>query len=284
MDGEWEAPQITNPACETAPGCGEWKRPMINNPRYKGKWKAPLVDNPSYQVMAYAGFHLKFYFSTWVQKVLSWCVKNRGLFILIVSFLILCLLRESGSRERSITQTFLRTCSHSGWCPLRLWAWSCGLWPPISTLTTSLSLLTRRWPTAGHLTAGGWRNWWLVLTRWVRSFVRAAETQSSTWTHLSQGAENLPQTRILWQKALHMLSVSVPYPPSQQPGIFAQLMMAAEERPWLWVIYILTVGLPVGLTVLFCWPKVIWTCYLTLHYWPYLWVMQKHVSNPSTPF
>uniref|UniRef100_A0A671YUX4 Calmegin n=1 Tax=Sparus aurata TaxID=8175 RepID=A0A671YUX4_SPAAU len=27
------------------------------------------------------------------------------------------------------------------------------------------------------------------------------------------------------------------------------------ERPWLWVIYILTVGLPVGLTVLFCWPK-----------------------------
>lgn len=34
-------------------------------------------------------------------------------------------------------------------------------------------------------------------------------------------------------------------------------MLAAEERPWLWVIYILTVGLPVGLTVLFCWPKVL---------------------------
>lgn len=44
--------------------------------------------------------------------------------------------------------------------------------------------------------------------------------------------------------------------PLHQPGIFAQLMMAAEERPWLWVIYILTVGLPVGLAVLFCWPKV----------------------------
>ncbi|KAF3687200.1 Calnexin Precursor [Channa argus] len=42
---------------------------------------------------------------------------------------------------------------------------------------------------------------------------------------------------------------------ANEPGIFAQLMMAAEERPWLWVIYILTVGLPVGLTVLFCWPK-----------------------------
>lgn len=41
-----------------------------------------------------------------------------------------------------------------------------------------------------------------------------------------------------------------------QPGIFTQLMSAAEERPWLWVIYLLTVGLPVGLLVLFCWPKV----------------------------
>lgn len=50
MDGEWEAPQVPNPACETAPGCGEWKRPMINNPQYKGKWKATLVDNPNYQV------------------------------------------------------------------------------------------------------------------------------------------------------------------------------------------------------------------------------------------
>ncbi|XP_037546012.1 calmegin [Nematolebias whitei] len=42
---------------------------------------------------------------------------------------------------------------------------------------------------------------------------------------------------------------------ANEPGIFAQLLMAAEERPWLWVIYILTVGLPIGLAVLFCWPK-----------------------------
>ncbi|KAM7008628.1 calmegin isoform 1-T1 [Tautogolabrus adspersus] len=42
---------------------------------------------------------------------------------------------------------------------------------------------------------------------------------------------------------------------ANEPGIFAQLTLAAEERPWLWVIYILTVGLPVGLVVLFCWPK-----------------------------
>jgi len=50
MDGEWEAPQVPNPACEAAPGCGLWKHPQINNPQYKGKWKAPLVDNPNYQV------------------------------------------------------------------------------------------------------------------------------------------------------------------------------------------------------------------------------------------
>ncbi|MBN3290689.1 CALX protein, partial [Polypterus senegalus] len=45
MDGEWEAPQIPNPECEKAPGCGPWKYPMINNPNYKGKWKPPLIEN-----------------------------------------------------------------------------------------------------------------------------------------------------------------------------------------------------------------------------------------------
>lgn len=50
MDGEWEAPQIPNPTCEAAPGCGTWKRPMIDNPNYKGKWKPPMIDNPNYQV------------------------------------------------------------------------------------------------------------------------------------------------------------------------------------------------------------------------------------------
>lgn len=50
MDGEWEAPQVPNPACETAPGCGAWKRPTIDNPNYKGKWKPPMIDNPNYQV------------------------------------------------------------------------------------------------------------------------------------------------------------------------------------------------------------------------------------------
>uniref|UniRef100_A0A8B9L2G2 Calmegin n=1 Tax=Astyanax mexicanus TaxID=7994 RepID=A0A8B9L2G2_ASTMX len=42
---------------------------------------------------------------------------------------------------------------------------------------------------------------------------------------------------------------------ANEPGVFTQLTLAAEERPWLWVVYILTVGLPIGLGVLFCWPK-----------------------------
>ncbi|XP_066241563.1 calmegin isoform X1 [Saccopteryx leptura] len=47
MDGEWEAPLISNPACQV--GCGEWNPPMIDNPKYKGVWRPPMIDNPSYQ-------------------------------------------------------------------------------------------------------------------------------------------------------------------------------------------------------------------------------------------
>lgn len=46
-DGEWEAPQISNPKCKE--GCGEWTQPMITNPDYKGKWTAPLITNPDYK-------------------------------------------------------------------------------------------------------------------------------------------------------------------------------------------------------------------------------------------
>jgi len=49
MDGEWEAPLIPNPLCQSAPGCGEWKRPQIDNPLYKGKWFPPLINNPNYK-------------------------------------------------------------------------------------------------------------------------------------------------------------------------------------------------------------------------------------------
>ncbi len=48
-DGDWEAPQVPNPACEDGPGCGVWSRPNKPNPAYKGKWSAPLIDNPAYK-------------------------------------------------------------------------------------------------------------------------------------------------------------------------------------------------------------------------------------------
>ncbi|NWI14443.1 CLGN protein, partial [Crypturellus soui] len=41
---------------------------------------------------------------------------------------------------------------------------------------------------------------------------------------------------------------------ANEPGMFTQLMTAADDYPWLWVLYILTLALPVGLCVLFCWP------------------------------
>lgn len=37
-----------------------------------------------------------------------------------------------------------------------------------------------------------------------------------------------------------------------QPGLAAQMLSAAEERPWLWVVYVLTVALPLVLIVVFC--------------------------------
>lgn len=43
MDGEWEPPQINNPAFK-----GEWKPKQIDNPAYKGAWVHPEIDNPEY--------------------------------------------------------------------------------------------------------------------------------------------------------------------------------------------------------------------------------------------
>jgi calreticulin len=43
MDGEWEPPQINNPAFK-----GEWKPKQIDNPAYKGQWVHPEIANPEY--------------------------------------------------------------------------------------------------------------------------------------------------------------------------------------------------------------------------------------------
>lgn len=43
MDGEFEPPQINNPAYK-----GEWKPRLLDNPNYKGPWIHPEIDNPEY--------------------------------------------------------------------------------------------------------------------------------------------------------------------------------------------------------------------------------------------
>jgi calreticulin len=49
-DGEWEAPQISNPAYK-----GEWRPSMIDNPAYKGEWEVsgpylPCTSKPRFAI------------------------------------------------------------------------------------------------------------------------------------------------------------------------------------------------------------------------------------------
>ncbi|KAJ3089903.1 hypothetical protein HK100_007622 [Physocladia obscura] len=61
MDGEWEAPKVSNPEYK-----GEWKPKQIPNPEYKGPWVHPEISNPEYvddaeiyhSVNSYVGFDL----------------------------------------------------------------------------------------------------------------------------------------------------------------------------------------------------------------------------------
>jgi len=58
-DGEWEAPQIDNPAYK-----GPWKAKRIDNPDYKGVWVHPEIDNPDYKyddsIYAFKSTHIGF--------------------------------------------------------------------------------------------------------------------------------------------------------------------------------------------------------------------------------
>uniref|UniRef100_A0A4W5L9Z0 Uncharacterized protein n=1 Tax=Hucho hucho TaxID=62062 RepID=A0A4W5L9Z0_9TELE len=101
---------------------------------------------------------------------------------------------------------------------------------------------------------------------WVLKKLLASANEVHTPIHRYKHAEHRhTKTHILYISSLNVHShtlkhtqlylLNTPPLPLPQPGVFSQLTMAAEERPWLWVVYILTVGLPIGLTVLFCWPK-----------------------------
>ncbi|XP_036430726.1 calmegin isoform X1 [Colossoma macropomum] len=160
MDGEWEAPQVPNTACQTAPGCGEWKPPTISNPQYKGKWKAPLIDNPNYQ----------------------------------------------------------------------------GVWSPRKILNPDYFEDLEPFKMTSFR-AVGLELWSMTSDIYFDNFIITADKEvADRWAADSWGLKKLVAS-------------------ANEPGVFSQLTLAAEERPWLWVIYILTVGLPIGLGVLFCWPK-----------------------------
>ena len=48
------------------------------------------------------------------------------------------------------------------------------------------------------------------------------------------------------------MSCLIPSLSLAQPGLATQMLTAAEERPWLWVVYVLTVALPLVLIIVFC--------------------------------
>ncbi|XP_076025852.1 uncharacterized protein LOC143015687 isoform X2 [Genypterus blacodes] len=41
-----------------------------------------------------------------------------------------------------------------------------------------------------------------------------------------------------------------------QPGIIESLLLATHQHPWLWGLYVFTVGLPIILFISFMWPDV----------------------------
>ncbi|KAK7801600.1 hypothetical protein U0070_013136 [Myodes glareolus] len=157
MDGEWEAPQIANPKCESAPGCGVWQRPVIDNPNYKGKWKPPMIDNPNYQ-------------GVWKPRK----IPNPDFF--------------------EDLEPFKMT--------------------PFSAIGLELWSMTSDIFFDNFIISGDRR----VVDDWA----------NDGWG-LKKAADG-----------------------AAEPGVVGQMLEAAEERPWLWVVYILTVALPVFLVILFC--------------------------------
>ncbi|XP_016092719.1 calnexin-like [Sinocyclocheilus grahami] len=157
MDGAWEAPQIPNPVCETAPGCGPWERPVIDNPNYKGKWKPPMIDNPNYQ-------------GVWKPRK----IPNPDFF-------------------EDLHPFRMTPFSAVG---LELWSMSSDIFFD-NFFVTSDRNVAERWA------ADGWG--------------------------LKKAAEG-----------------------AAEPSLVNQMITAAEERPWLWIVYVLTVALPLVLIIVFC--------------------------------
>ncbi|CAJ0934127.1 unnamed protein product [Ranitomeya imitator] len=160
MDGDWEAPLISNPKCKPAPGCGEWTPPLIDNPNYKGQWKPPMIENPNYQ-------------GIWKPRK----IPNPHYF--------------------------------EDLNPFRM--------TPFSAIGLEL--------------------WSMTSNIYFDNFIICTEKEvADRWASDSWGLKKLVAS-------------------ANEPGMINQLLSAADERPWLWGLYILTAALPVGLLVLFCWPR-----------------------------
>jgi calreticulin len=71
LDGEWEAPLVSNPEYK-----GEWKAPLIPNPDYKGEWVHPKIANPDY----YEDENLYAYDSHKYLGIEVWQVKSGTIF------------------------------------------------------------------------------------------------------------------------------------------------------------------------------------------------------------
>ncbi|XP_034546438.1 calnexin-like [Notolabrus celidotus] len=51
-----------------------------------------------------------------------------------------------------------------------------------------------------------------------------------------------------------LLASVTPVSAAAQPGFIESLLLATHQRPWLWGVYVFTVGLPVILFISFMWP------------------------------
>ncbi|KAM6148009.1 calmegin isoform 2-T2 [Erethizon dorsatum] len=63
---------------------------------------------------------------------------------------------------------------------------------------------------------------------------------------------------------------------ANEPGVFKQLMAAAEEHSWLWLIFLVLAGLPVILITSFCWPRKVKKKYEDTEY------KKKTICKPQT--
>jgi len=105
MDGEWEAPQVPNPAHR-----GKWRARMIDNPKYKGKWVHPEIDNPEFK----ADNHIYSFSSHALVAFDVWQVKSGTIFDNVIITDSLKEAKEFYSKTNGATKEGERKMKESG--------------------------------------------------------------------------------------------------------------------------------------------------------------------------